>query len=63
MAKLVSKTYGDALFELAIEEQLLDQLEEEVRMVQTVMEENSELVSLMNHPKIVKEEKIIGKFL
>ena len=30
MAKLVSKTYGEALFELAVEENKLDALMEEV---------------------------------
>lgn len=58
MAKLVSKTYGDALFELAVEKNLLDQTAEEVRTVRAAMQENSDLTRLMNHPKIVKEEKI-----
>ena len=31
MAKLVSKTYGDALFELALEENKIDSLQEEVK--------------------------------
>ena len=30
MAKLVSKTYGDALFELALEENKIDSLQEEL---------------------------------
>lgn len=58
MAKLVSKTYGDALFELAVEEGTLDQTAEEVRTVQAAVRENADLTRLMNHPKIVKEEKI-----
>lgn len=58
MAKLVSKTYGDALFELAVEEKTLDQTAEEVRAVRAAMRENADLNRLMNHPKIVKEEKI-----
>ncbi|MCD7708603.1 MAG: ATP synthase F1 subunit delta [Clostridiales bacterium] len=58
MAKLVSKTYGDALFELAVEEQTLDTLQEEVTAVSEALRENEELTLLMNHPKIVKEEKI-----
>ena len=33
MAKLVSKTYGEALFELAVEENKLDALMEEVEAV------------------------------
>lgn len=58
MAKLVSKTYGDALFELALEESRMDELLSEVREVSGVLHENSDFSRLMNHPKIVKEEKI-----
>lgn len=58
MAKLVSKTYGDALFELALEENRLDVYFEEAKAVLTALKENKELSTLMNHPKIVKEEKI-----
>ncbi len=58
MAKLVSKTYGDALFELALEEDKLDTLFEESKVVKDVFQSNDELVKLLNHPKINKEEKI-----
>ena len=58
MAKLVSKTYGDALFELALEADKLDLFLEEVKAVAEAMEQNEDLTRLMNHPKIVKEEKI-----
>jgi F-type H+-transporting ATPase subunit delta len=58
MAKLVSKTYGDALFELAVEEESLDSMMEEVKAVAQALQENKELTTLMNHPKIDKEKKI-----
>ena len=58
MAKLVSKTYGDALFELALEENKIDSLQEEVIVVLDVLAENQDLGKLMNHPKIAKEEKV-----
>jgi F-type H+-transporting ATPase subunit delta len=54
----VSKTYGDALFELALETDRLDDMLEEVKAVSQALQENEELTRLMNHPKIVKEEKI-----
>ena len=38
MAKLVSKTYGEALFELAVEENKLDALMEEVEAVIQVLD-------------------------
>lgn len=58
MAKLVSKTYGEALFKLAIEENQLDLLEEEAKGVLEVFRSNEELVKVLNHPKISREEKI-----
>lgn len=58
MAKLVENTYGDALFELAIESGQPDVMLEEVRAVSQAIAENGDMARLMNHPKIVKEEKI-----
>ena len=58
MAKLVSKTYGQALFELALEENALEQVLEEEAFVKEVFAENEDLVTLLNHPKISKDEKI-----
>jgi F-type H+-transporting ATPase subunit delta len=58
MAKLVSKTYGDALFEVAQESGNLDGYLEEVKAVKAAMDANPELFKLMTHPKVVKEEKI-----
>lgn len=58
MAKLVSGTYGDALFELAIETGKLDTYLDEAKAVVKVLETNPELNRMMNHPKIVKEDKI-----
>lgn len=58
MAKLISKTYGGALFELAVEENKVDSFAEEIQVLQQVLAENRELNDLMNHPKILKEEKL-----
>lgn len=58
MAKLVSSTYGDALFELALEENRLDAVSGEIAEVRQVFLENGELKKLLNHPKVVKEEKL-----
>jgi F-type H+-transporting ATPase subunit delta len=57
MAKLVSKVYGDALFEEALRKQEVDALFEEVRGLQAVWRENQSLAELLDNPKIVKEEK------
>lgn len=58
MAKLISKTYGEALFELAVEENKTDVFVEEIECILSVLEQNPEFDALMNHPKILKEEKI-----
>lgn len=58
MAKLISKTYGDALFDLALEENRIDDYVAEVNALLTIFRDNPELSKLLNHPKISKEEKI-----
>jgi len=58
MAKLVSKTYGQALFELAVEQNALEQILDEQTFVKEVFAQNEELTRLLNHPKISKDEKI-----
>lgn len=58
MAKLVSKVYGDALFEEAMEKDMLSPWYEEVQALKTIFMENSDLVQFLNHPQIIKEEKI-----
>lgn len=57
MAKLAAKTYGDSLFELALEEGKMDLFFREAEFVHQVLSENEDLVKLMIHPKIGKEEK------
>lgn len=58
MAKQVSKTYGSALFEVAVENNALDTILEEVLFVKQTFLENAELTKLLLHPNIEKEEKI-----
>lgn len=58
MAKLISKTYGDALFELAVEKKCEDSLLSETEEVLKALSENPDFSRLMTHPKILKEEKL-----
>lgn len=58
MAKLVSQTYGEALFELALEKGTMDSLYDEAKGVKEVFLNNDELIKLLNHPKIDKDNKI-----
>lgn len=58
MAKLVGATYGEALFSLAVEENKVDLFWEEIEGIKEVLAANPELGRLLNHPKILKENKI-----
>ena len=58
MAKLIAKTYGDALYETAMEKNTLDQLAEETAFARDSFAENPEFMRLLTHPEITKEEKI-----
>ncbi len=60
MAKLVSKTYGEALFEIAMEAgtDKTDDLLSQVQQVSTVLKENPEFDKLMLHPGVPKQDKI-----
>ncbi|MBD5552306.1 MAG: ATP synthase F1 subunit delta [Lachnospiraceae bacterium] len=58
MAKLISKTYGEAIFELAVSENRVEALTEEIQAVLQVLGENPDFSEIMKHPKIIKEEKL-----
>jgi F-type H+-transporting ATPase subunit delta len=58
MAKLIAKTYGDALFELAVEGNKAAELLAEFTVVCEVFSANPEFNRLMSHPKLLKEEKV-----
>jgi len=58
MAKLVSKTYGEALFEIAMEQDKAGELMEEIQGIRQVLKENPELDKMMKHPGIPKQEKV-----
>lgn len=58
MAKLVSKTYGEALFELALEENKTGVFLEEIQGIMEAIADNPELDKMMKHPGIPKQDKI-----
>lgn len=58
MAKLISKIYGEALFELAKEEQKPDVLFKEAKAMRDILRKNTDFGKLMSHPKISKEDKL-----
>ncbi len=58
MAKLVSKVYGDALFETAMDKDRMDMLYDEACALVPIFRDNPELTVLLTNPQIVKEEKV-----
>ncbi len=58
MAKLVTTTYADALFQLAIEDNKVDELFSQVNALVTILNDNPELAKIMKHPGIDKNEKL-----
>ncbi len=58
MAKLVTKTYADALFQLAVEENRVDDLYSEVTDLIDILDKNPDLARIMGHPSVDKNEKI-----
>ena len=58
MAKLVSNTYGEALFELAVEEGKEDVFLDEIVVIRQAIKENPDFSRLMEHPQILKEQKL-----
>lgn len=53
----VAKRYANALFQIANEQNLLEQVEQELVAVRAVFAENKELLSVLNHPKVTKATK------
>lgn len=58
MAKLVSKVYGDALFEDAMDKGKASEWLPEAEALKGIFQENLDLAAFLNHPQIEKEEKI-----
>lgn len=58
MAKIVAKTYGEALFEIAVEQNKTREFMEEIQGMQTALKQNPELDKLFGHPGIPKQEKV-----
>lgn len=58
MAKLISKTYGDALFDIAVEQNKTDVFFEEIKGLKQVLTENPELSKFLGHPDIELSEKV-----
>ena len=58
MGKLVSSTYGDALFAVALEENRLDEFFDAGKILVDILQSNEDLRQFLHHPKIIREEKV-----
>ncbi|WP_110112619.1 F0F1 ATP synthase subunit delta [Bacillus sp. CGMCC 1.16541] len=55
--ELVAKRYALALFQLANEQNMVDQIEDQLLVVKQVFVENKDLLELLTHPKVELETK------
>lgn len=53
----VAKRYAVALFQIAKEQNLLDQIEEELRTVKEVFTNDNDLLGFIEHPKVTRDAK------
>lgn len=57
MAKLISKRYAKALFDLAVDSNKIDELQNESQFVLNCLKNEHEFLKVFNHPQISNEEK------
>ena len=58
MAKSISKVYGNALYELAEEQEKVEVLLKEAAAFLDVLSDSAELNSFLNYPRLTSEEKM-----
>ncbi len=57
MAKLIGKRYALALFEAGQELNKLDSFKKELNYITDILEKESELMAVLEHPKVSKQQK------
>jgi len=57
MVELVAKRYGTALYELAVENNQVEKLEEEVKTVKSIFISEKELLEVLDHPQVNIKDK------
>ena len=58
MAKIVAKRYANALYDIATEDNKVDLFMDEMDFVKSVFVKETQLVKVLNHPKVSTEERI-----
>ncbi len=57
MAKLISQTYGQALYELAVEENKVEQYLDEVRVLRAAFLDGDDFIRFVKNPRVTQDEK------
>ena len=57
LANQLATKYAQAIFELAAEQNMLDQVEEQLRLVESTMDAYSDLSTLIYHPRVLGQAK------
>ncbi|AGT33724.1 F0F1 ATP synthase subunit delta [Geobacillus genomosp. 3] len=55
--EVIAKRYASALFQIALEQQQLDRIEEDIRAVRQALVENGEFLSILSNPKLSLDKK------
>lgn len=60
---VVAKRYADALYQLGLEQQKLEQFESDLQAVKPVFQENKKLAKFLTHPKVdnAKKKEVIAE--
>ena len=57
MAEIIAKRYGNALFDLAIENNEIETIEKELKTLEKVLESENNLITVLNSSQISQKEK------
>lgn len=57
MSSLVAKNYSNALFELALESDSLAPIKDELAIINSTINDNTDLFKTLNHPNVEKDDK------
>lgn len=57
MAELIGKRYAEALYEVALELDKLEQFKNEIKAISQVLQSEPKLKTILGHPKLSKDEK------
>lgn len=57
MVEIIAKRYANALYEIATQDNKIDLFMDEMNFVKTVFVKETELVQVLNHPKVSTEER------